>query len=326
MIHFFFLVNLLYVLSIDGIQSAVTYSFSGGRFGDNLVSYCHAKWISYKYDVPLLYKPFEYSDQLAMHVLEAHYSEEMEQEFNQVVEYVRADSSIDTKKRYLYEVCYFPEDIFIRSRTIVPYFNIDWHNQEFKKLLQKMICPINPIEKPIIPEGYIGVALHVRRGTGWDIPGHRMTSQELTAYMPGRFAPDSFYISQLKRLIEFFPHNMLYVYLFTDHDKPEELAEKYRQAINCDRLVFNYRKSENNEFINVLEDFFALMSFDCLIRAESHFSIIASKLGNYKVVISPYHAITEGENTIIDKIAFEKDGISSIIIEGEKGEKYSYGT
>ncbi|MFA5306719.1 MAG: hypothetical protein WC365_04680, partial [Candidatus Babeliales bacterium] len=44
--------------------SAVTYGLSGGRFGDNLLCYVHAKWISYKYHIPLLYFPFEYSSHL----------------------------------------------------------------------------------------------------------------------------------------------------------------------------------------------------------------------------------------------------------------------
>src|SRR3989344_3123013 len=51
---------------IDKGPSYVTYAFSGGRFGDNLVAYIHAKWISYKYDLPLLYQPFSYSDGLVL--------------------------------------------------------------------------------------------------------------------------------------------------------------------------------------------------------------------------------------------------------------------
>ena len=309
-----FFINLLYVMHINGIVSAVTYTFSGGRFGDNLVAYCHAQWIAYKYKIPLLYKPFEYSDQLMMHLLETSYSEELEQQFNQVVAHVRKDSPIDPEKGNLHEVHFFPEDIFIRSKSPFPFFVIDWHNQGFKELLQKMICPINPIKKPIIPEGYMSIALHVRKGTGWDIPCHRMTPQQLTAHMPGRFAPDSFYINALTRLIDLFPDNNLYVYLFTDHDKPAELVQKYQQAVNCERMTFDYRKEENNEYINVLEDFFAMTYFDCLIRAESHFSIIASKLGDYKVVISPYHGVIKGETVFIDKINLELDGISSIIV------------
>ena len=47
-------------------ESYITYEFFGGRFGDCLLSYLHAKWLSYKYQLPLLYKPFKYSSDLCL--------------------------------------------------------------------------------------------------------------------------------------------------------------------------------------------------------------------------------------------------------------------
>ena len=38
----------------------------GGRLGDQLIAYMHAKWVSYLYDIPLLYKPFHYSNDLVL--------------------------------------------------------------------------------------------------------------------------------------------------------------------------------------------------------------------------------------------------------------------
>ena len=49
--------------------AAVTYDFSGGRLGDNLISFSHVLWASYKYEVPLLYRSFKYSDMLRLHEL-----------------------------------------------------------------------------------------------------------------------------------------------------------------------------------------------------------------------------------------------------------------
>ena len=52
---------------VSSVKAAgVTYTFSGGRFGDNLISYLHAKWVAYRAGVPLLYKPFGYSGMLVM--------------------------------------------------------------------------------------------------------------------------------------------------------------------------------------------------------------------------------------------------------------------
>lgn len=309
----FFGLSLLYVWQTSCIKSAVTYALSSGRFGDHLVSYCHAKWISYKYNVPLFYKTFEYSDQLMMHVLEIPYTKEVEQQFKEIIAYSKIADQLYPESGDLYVVPFFPETTFAFHSLKSVYFSVDWSDQEFKKQLQKMICPINPIKVPVIPEKCVSIAVHVRKGTGWDIPGYRLTPQRLTACMPGRIPPDLFYIDALKRLVKLFSDNNLYVYIFTDHDKPADLAQKYQEAVNCDRMIFDYRKTENNEFINVLEDFFGMTYFDCLIKADSHFSIMASKLGDYKVIISPHHAIVKGENTTIDQINFEQNGISVVL-------------
>src|SRR5438477_11202069 len=56
--------------------SAITWKPNGGRFGDNLVSYCKAKWIAYMFNIELLYLPFPYSDELMIHENEKMYTEE----------------------------------------------------------------------------------------------------------------------------------------------------------------------------------------------------------------------------------------------------------
>ena len=267
--------------------SAVTYTFSGGRFGDNLLSYCHAKWISYKYNIPLLYKPFGYSDQLMIHLLEIPYSDELEAQFNRIVTYSLADSHIDAESGTLYVIPFFPESIFNRNDETFPFlFFVDWDDPSFKALLQQMISPLVPIHIPVLLNECIMVAVHVRKGTGWDIPNYRITPEQLTASHPLRFAPDSFYIEQLKKITRIFPDRRIYVYLFTDHDNPGQLAVKYAQAVNCERMIIDYRTSENNEFINVLDDFFALTRFDCLIRADSNFSFIHR---NSAIIKCRYH-------------------------------------
>ncbi|NDD58753.1 MAG: hypothetical protein EBZ47_05820 [Chlamydiae bacterium] len=45
----------------------------GGRFGDRLIAYMHAKWLSYKYNIPMLYIPFAYSDDLILDDIELQY-------------------------------------------------------------------------------------------------------------------------------------------------------------------------------------------------------------------------------------------------------------
>jgi hypothetical protein len=296
--------------------TAVTYTFSGGRLGDNLLAYCHAKWIAYQYNIPLLYKPFAYSDQLMMDTLEIPYSPDLEPYFKKIVTYCEADGHIDPASNYLYVIPFFCESVFNREDLWFPFlFYVDWHDVGFKQELQRMICPIQELPAMDLPPGVITVALHVRKGTGWDIPVYKITPKQLTASHPLRFAPDSFYAAQLKKIIQMYPDSHFYVHLFTDHNDPEQLIELYKNALDCDQITFGYRAQENNEFVHVLEDFFALTHFDCLVRPDSNFSIVASKLGNYKVLISPWHGIVKDEETVIDEINIEIDGKSSIVKE-----------
>ena len=94
----------------------------------------------------------------------------------------------------------------------------------------------------------------------------------------------------------------MYVYLFTDDLHPLEIKKKFENEIDAPNIVFDCRKKNNNPESNVLEDFFALGQFDCLIRPESNFSIAAEKIAEHKVVIYPAHSQKKGDKVWIDQI------------------------
>ena len=41
------------VYCVSAVTSVVCDGVLCGRFGDELINYCHAKWMSYKYGIPL---------------------------------------------------------------------------------------------------------------------------------------------------------------------------------------------------------------------------------------------------------------------------------
>lgn len=61
----------------------------------------------------------------------------------------------------------------------------------------------------------------------------------------------------------------------------------FKVAIEEKNIVFGCREIGNHWKANVLQDFFEMMRFDCLIRPESNFSIAASLMKDYKVLIKP---------------------------------------
>jgi hypothetical protein len=252
-------------------NSAITWEPNGGRFGDNLLSYSRAKWLSYKFNIPVLYLPFKYSDQLMMHEQEAMYTLELAYEFDHIIR-------IPDKKKYLL----LPDNNTLYVSHWDADVTIDWFDQTFIEDLKKNIYPRNQLEKVIIPKNCISIAAHVRNGGSFSAD----TDQEKER-CPLRFVPDEFFINQIARIAEMFPEQNLYVYIFTDHSEPKQLKKKFKKALNNPRITFGYREQDNSHNANVLEDFFSMMDFDCLIRPGSHFSRFVQRLGKNKVVIYP---------------------------------------
>jgi hypothetical protein len=123
---------------------------------------------------------------------------------------------------------------------------------------------------------------------------------------PLRFVPNEFFVSQIDRIAQMFEGQRLYVYIFTDHQNPKKLARKLSVALNNENIIFDYRKDDNRHDLNVLEDFFSMMQFDCLIRPGSHFSRFVERLGNAHLAIYPYSVKQkEGEKPVIDTIGIK---------------------
>lgn len=270
-------------------KSAITWEPNGGRFGDNLLSYSRAKWLSYKFNIPVLYLPFKYSDQLILHEQEAMYTLALAHKFDHIIR-------IPDKKKYQL----LPDNNTLYVSHWDADVTIDWFDQTFIEDLKKNIYPRKQLKKVIIPENCISIAAHVRNGGSFSAD----TDQEKER-CPLRFVPDEFFIDQIARIADMFPEQNLYVHIFTDHLEPKQLKKKFTKALNNPRITFGYRKQDNSHNSNVLEDFFSMMDFDCLIRPGSHFSRFVQRLGDNKVVIYPESVKKIHGKPVIDVITIK---------------------
>ncbi len=181
----------------NSIASAITYELNGGRFGDNLLSYSRAKWLSYQYGIPLMLCPFPYVNQLKLYETE---QPSCIKKFDHVV---RLASSKDYKFKKNKNTLYISH-----WKIKVP---INWNDPAFVAELKKLIAPRYDIKKVSIPEGYLSIAVHLRKGGMAAVD----TAQEQQR-CPLRFLPDEFYIAQIERIATMYPDEKLYVYIFTD--------------------------------------------------------------------------------------------------------------
>jgi hypothetical protein len=261
----------------------VTYSLEGcGRFGDRMLCYMHAKWISYKYGLTLLYKPFVYSDMLMMDSLEQHVSNN--QHFSRNIEVLSEDifkHGVD--QNALYVVPFFTESSYELNYGLRTYFKVEWADQGFMQILNETVRPKMPLPRKILPSGVVTVAMHMRRGGSFE-PFSWASKVETLAV---KFPQDIFYKEALDRLYKTLGEQPLYVFIFTDDQRPDLIVEKFVEKFKGRNIVFDCRREKNDHNLNVLEDFFALAQFDCLIRPDSNFSLCASKLKRYMVEVTP---------------------------------------
>ncbi len=305
-IFFFFFFAPINLIFAQHFSRAVTYEQSPGRFGDNVLSYIHAKWVAYKNNIPLLYKPFIYSDELLMHEKELHYVD-YARLFKKIV-VLDSDllNSTDGVESILYVVPYFPESKWEQNCAVSfsggawPFIQTGWEDKHFIAMLNAMIAPRRLVCAQELPKDKITVALHMRKGGNNDTP-------ETVTQFPLKFLPNDFYVEQIKKLYELVGSKPLYVFLFTDDNNPQLIAEKIANELQGFAIEIDYRKSGNSDTLNVVEDFFALKQFDCLIHSESNFSFVMSQLKDYFFSIYPTSFHKNGSGYVYDVISIKQN-------------------
>lgn len=293
--------------------AAVTYALSDTRFGDNLLSLSHGAWFAYLLELPLLYRPFPYSEQLALHyhpflIKEKQFSMTTQMTLFSRKDHLKFFHLLNTDKPLegmLFEIAYYPEtptlftpqeydDASMRGQ----FTQVNWDDAKFLQLLRSLIKPIKVMSKPKLPKDRTTVAFHYRTGIGYDHPRMKLR-------FPLKFPPDDYYVEALNYLYKALG-KPLYVYIFTDHPDPTEPLKKFSSIFRNYNIIFDCRKEDNHHTENVLEDFFAMESYDCLIRGESNFSLMASLIFPFKAVISPTHFYRdENDNVYIDHFMFQ---------------------
>ena len=284
----------------------VTYEFSGGRFGDNLLTYLRAKWVSDQYQIPLLYKPFPYSSELMLHDVDHCYNPR-ECRHCQIL-YFQEGSNVQPFSKdvsRLYVCSYFPECPWERTHLKGPngapwnFFQVDWENPEFRARLEKLIAPKQHLFLTIPPQDKISIAIHFREGGGYDKGDWALN------YLT-KAPPLDFYIEGLLQVVSLFPERSLYCHLFTDALKPDQIIESFAKALPSETdITFDCRSKGNSHTENVLEDFFSLFNFDVLIHPHSNFSLIPALIHDYAITYSPLSGKRKGNTAIIDKVKFE---------------------
>ncbi len=284
--------------------TSVGYLRSGpNRLGDTLTLYATYKWSCFHLNIPLFYDPFEYSNQLMI-------SEE---------DYSTAVFDLPEKDRFsnypFYELRFQKQVIkpqcYINGKLEKGYLSGPMINEMkkdhgFMELIRRVIAPKEKLRFVHQPGGRISVAVHMRRGSGFDgalaskqiidpkfIPDSTVVKQiPITLGFdythPLKAPPEQYFIDQIRDLAALLGYPPMYVYIFTDDPNPVALMNRVQQVVDLPNIVFDCRRGENLHDENVLIDLFSMSQFDCLIHpGQSAFSLIAHLIGDHRVVIYP---------------------------------------
>lgn len=276
--------------------TVITFGHSGGRLGDNLIAYLHAKWISYQTGYPLLCNVhgFHHAEHFVLYDKERNLHNTPHPPLQVNVSKITSIQS-DTPATFI--IPYFPESSWEWKENGGNWdrlFAVDWKNPKFRQMCLEMIAPKNAITLALPPSGVISIAIHARQGGNFEAPSPQVDA-------PLKRPPMTYYRDALHKIIQLFPGQALYCRIFTDAVHPESIVETIKEGLSSDLPIeLSWRTEANHDAINVIEDFFSLFHYDILIRPESNFSMVPSLLHEYDVLVTPKHACYSPEIYIDD--------------------------
>lgn len=277
-----------------------------GRFGDQLMHRMHALWLEYTRGVMYVHTPFEYSDSLNF------FGTRVPTGKHVVVLASDADRLLMPEPNTLYDFHHFPDghdELAVAQEKHQFWFDVNWDDQGFLKLLRERIIPREGVLLNLVQPkpGRINIALHVRRGGGYDVTatsqGINVSAGRVDFVYPSKFPHNEFFVAQLLNLRRYFGSQPLSVFIFTDHQVPEFIRDVVKNGYQSayqetykvvDQLIEFSCRPSGGHAANVIDDFFSLMRFEVIIRPESAFTQVAAKLGRPMLEIWPESCTYDG--------------------------------
>ncbi|MBS0620567.1 MAG: hypothetical protein JSS61_03805 [Verrucomicrobia bacterium] len=284
-------------------RHAICYEHCNGRFGDKILLYAQARYLSYSTGVTFLHAPFENSqhlvidyDALPYHDLRSHYQSVL-----------KVNSEITLREFYhrildpnspstLFMLEYFAEDL--SEWDNLPWtlaFDIPWKEEGFLAYLKQACRPSTSIPNFRVQDR-LNVADHVRTLSG----GDRSETSILT--FPLKHPNLDYHERQIRRVYEWNKRRPMHVFLFSDTSLPADLIAEFRKRFVNEDIIFGIQELDEPDVNYVVQDFFAMQEFDVLITTRSNLSSMASHLGDFDLIITPLHASGSYPNWVIDRV------------------------
>jgi hypothetical protein len=135
------------------------------RLGDNIITVCKTQYFAEHCGLKIIYKQFTYADQFKFSETGTFLTDELQKQYSKIVPVNRMqdiEEALKSGESILFEVHFLSETpwLYAYSRQ----------NQEFENTIKKLFTPIIKIDPLPKPQSVVTVALHVRKGGGFDMP------------------------------------------------------------------------------------------------------------------------------------------------------------
>jgi len=278
-----------------------------GRMGNDLIAYIHAQWIAYENNLKFYYQPFDKSDYLMCSVMDEHLPNINNNRSWQktVLRDVRkvpiCSEKMNRKKHRLLEfvfLTYFSDTFVQQVKT----------NPGFLKHIRKRIAPRTPLKLIHPPKDVLSLAVHIRKGGGWDASlgsvqvfnlqynrDRYLRPKEIVyvdTIFPLTHPPEQYYIDQIIEFSRLHDHQPIYVFIFTDEPLIENLVKRIKEQVNLSNIIFDYRKDGTGFHKYALDDFFSFQNFkNVVFTGKSTFTSIINLICDFDLKIYPttYH-------------------------------------
>lgn len=272
-----------------------TYGFSGGRLGDNLISFIRARWLAYVYNSEVVLKNFQFIENFQFY---KNYNKEDGSKAILQLTNLNEITQKNSDEYIIFEIPYFPfenleKKLYWQKNRSSEIFKINWLNKDFIDILKKEIIGDLKLSLKLTKNVKYNIALHYRFGSGPDLV------QDDPIPIPSKSPSIDFYINALGVLKNILYDGQIYCHIFSDKNNIEDFLNILKNKFP----KINFGSHLSNQNIGVLEDFFSMLDFEYMIRPCSNISLIASIIGKCHTVIIP---ISQNKNKI-DKLGFYSD-------------------
>jgi hypothetical protein len=287
----------------ESVPSRVTYDIAGHHLGDHLMAYVRGKWLSYNYNIPLMYRPFPYANQFKLYEEERKkFRTSQASDFDKIHEVKNEwEVCFEDISKTLYVVPNFTElETEYQLQNQIPAIEIDWGDKEFRKTIRKLLKPVHSIGKSKVPRGRISVAVYIP--FYYEAEGQEKPSDDHHMQYP----PLRYYIEQIRKINKMFYSRPLYIHIFCDGRPSVEWVKRIQQEVQGHNLVFGCREKPGKTA--KVEDFIQMCQYDCLIRPAGNLGFLAEQVGDYLIAIKPIHYVQRDNIIEIDEVVIKVRG------------------